>query len=129
MAGKRATQALVRISGYVDIDARGNVMGAATWQVPAHAVTGNLALHADVSGNGYAITHVPTGCAIFRGIESLEIARDLLRELTQLDWQFDDPCEVPPPTQAAMREITHWHNGGPMTHAMYEVWCRVWVKP
>ena len=98
-------------------------------RIPADVYGGDLALHKDVSGDGtYALTHVRTGCAVLRHIDTARLALECVMQLKDLDWRFDDPLDVSYGVQAVMREIKHWHNGGPMTHKQYETWARVWNK-
>jgi hypothetical protein len=74
---------------------------------PAFPVGEFLAVHRSPRGDGWTITHIPTGWAAFADIYNQGVALEVAEDMAKLDWNFDrpEPAAIPAATRAAMAEI------------------------
>ncbi len=94
--------------------------------IPAVEICGELAIHEAVSTPGaYKITHVATGCSVFRSNVTLNVARARLLRISGLNWRFDDPKDMPDSTRQALKD--GWPQMGYMTDEDYAEWRRQWL--
>jgi hypothetical protein len=78
----------------------GQVMVAVKAEVSEH-----FAVHPQLDGLGWGISHIPTGFKIMSDIKTEAVAKRIAEKIRGLDWNFETADQLPLATKKRMTQI------------------------